>query len=101
MFQPPAWVESASNEGPTTIKSGLALGKRGAWTGRANGTPLLAAAVTALIVVVVGVAVLMLARRGDADSDAVSGPRTARRRVLRWSRPPRASPALEALSPPR
>jgi serine/threonine protein kinase len=69
MFQSPAWV-AAPGDGPTTIKSGLALGAPGA---RADGRPLQmlgAAAVTAAAVIGVGMIALMLARGSDTSVGA-------------------------------
>jgi serine/threonine protein kinase len=71
MFQSPAWV-APPNDGPTTMKT-LALGKAGGSTASAKPMhAMLAAALTAILIIGVGVAVLALTRRDGSGNVAAA-----------------------------
>ncbi len=71
MFQSPAWV-APPNDGPTTMKT-LALGGEPSRAGNAKPMhAMLAAALTALVIIGVGVLVLAFTRRGGASDTAAA-----------------------------
>jgi serine/threonine protein kinase len=77
MFQSPAWV-AQPDEGPGTLKTGLALAEAQPPTHSLVARQVVAAMMTALVVVVVGGSLLLLAQRGSpvesAGAAAVESP---------------------------
>jgi serine/threonine protein kinase len=68
MFQSPAWVEQ--NDGPATVRTGMSVDEKSRRTARA--TQALSAALTALVVVLVGGVVLIFAGRSSPPETAAA-----------------------------
>jgi serine/threonine-protein kinase len=104
MFQAPAWVEkTGAGDGPTTLKTAIrSLSSDGTGRGSSDSRGVMAAAVTALLVIGVGGGLILLTQRATTDQAAAPADSAGTPMAVAAPAPPPAPPPppLAAPAPP-